>query len=117
MLAKARKQEGKDWRNTGAARRLAPASGSQRAALDYVILRHVRGATGCTDASREYASAGARLSLSVTRTVMVRPQSSAAGVLALLSEPEPLLKQHALKRLDGIVPQFWAEISEYIALM
>ncbi|EPT04013.1 26S proteasome regulatory complex non-ATPase subcomplex Rpn2/Psmd1 subunit [Fomitopsis schrenkii] len=48
---------------------------------------------------------------------MVRPQSSAAGVLALLSEPEPLLKQHALKRLDGIVPQFWAEISEYIALI
>ena len=48
---------------------------------------------------------------------MVRPHSSAAGVLALLSEPEPLLKQHALKRLNGIVPQFWAEISEYIALM
>ncbi|TFY64407.1 hypothetical protein EVJ58_g2635 [Rhodofomes roseus] len=48
---------------------------------------------------------------------MVRPQSSAAGVLALLSEPEPLLKQHALKRLNDIVPQFWAEISEYIALI
>lgn len=48
---------------------------------------------------------------------MVRPQSSAAGVLALLSEPEPLLKQHALKRLDAIIPQFWAEISEYISLM
>ncbi|KAH9937189.1 26S proteasome regulatory complex non-ATPase subcomplex Rpn2/Psmd1 subunit [Fomitopsis serialis] len=48
---------------------------------------------------------------------MVRPQSSAAGVLALLSEPEPLLKQHALLRLNDIVPQFWAEISEYIALI
>lgn len=51
------------------------------------------------------------------RILMVRPQSSAAGVLALLSEPEPLLKQHALKRLDAIIPQFWAEISEYISLM
>lgn len=46
-----------------------------------------------------------------------RPQSSAAGVLALLTEPEPLLKQHALKTLSALVPQFWAEISEHIALM
>ena len=29
---------------------------------------------------------------------MVRMHSSAAGVLALLSEPEPLLREHALKR-------------------
>ncbi|KZT05866.1 26S proteasome regulatory complex non-ATPase subcomplex Rpn2/Psmd1 subunit [Laetiporus sulphureus 93-53] len=46
-----------------------------------------------------------------------RSQSSAAGLLALLSEPEPLLKQHALKRLTALVPQFWAEISEHIALI
>lgn len=46
-----------------------------------------------------------------------RPQSSAAGVLALLSEPEPLIKEHALKTLNAFVPQFWAEISEQIALM
>ncbi|CCL98292.1 uncharacterized protein FIBRA_00286 [Fibroporia radiculosa] len=46
-----------------------------------------------------------------------RPQSSAAGVLALLSEPEPLLKQHALKTLTALVPQFWAEISEHITLI
>jgi 26S proteasome regulatory subunit N2 len=46
-----------------------------------------------------------------------RPQSSAAGVLALLAEQEPLLKQHALKTLISLVPQFWAEISEHIALM
>lgn len=46
-----------------------------------------------------------------------RPQSSAAGVLALLAEKEPLLKQHALKTLISLVPQFWAEISEHIALM
>lgn len=44
-------------------------------------------------------------------------QSSAAGVLALLSEPDPIFKQHALKALIPLVPQFWAEISEYIALM
>jgi hypothetical protein len=51
---------------------------------------------------------------------MVRPQSSAAGVLALLQEPkEPdsIFKQHALKALNPLVPQFWAEISEHIALM
>lgn len=48
---------------------------------------------------------------------MVRPHSSAAGVLALLSEPEPLLKEHALKSLNVLVPQFWAEISEQIELM
>ena len=44
-------------------------------------------------------------------------QSSAAGVLALLFDPEPLLKQYALKSLNSLVPQFWAEISEHIALM
>jgi 26S proteasome regulatory subunit N2 len=48
---------------------------------------------------------------------MVPTQSSAAGVLALLSEPEPIIKQHALKSLVALVPQFWAEISEHIALM
>ncbi|KAF4623012.1 hypothetical protein D9613_001708 [Agrocybe pediades] len=46
---------------------------------------------------------------------MVRPQSSAAGVLALLQEPDPIFKQHALKALNPLVPQFWAEISEHIA--
>ncbi|THH33553.1 hypothetical protein EUX98_g656 [Antrodiella citrinella] len=48
---------------------------------------------------------------------MVRPQSSAAGVLALLSEPEPILKEHALRALNALVPQFWAEISEQIELI
>ncbi|KAH7928528.1 26S proteasome regulatory complex non-ATPase subcomplex Rpn2/Psmd1 subunit [Leucogyrophana mollusca] len=47
--------------------------------------------------------------------MVVRPQSSAAGVLALLSEPDPVFKQHALKALNPLVPQFWAEISEHIA--
>lgn len=49
--------------------------------------------------------------------MVVRSQSSAAGVLALLSEPDPVFKQHALKALIPLVPQFWAEISEHIALM
>ncbi|CAK5280486.1 unnamed protein product, partial [Mycena citricolor] len=47
---------------------------------------------------------------------MVR-QSSAAGVLALLSEPDPVFKQHALDALNPLVPHFWAEISEHIALI
>lgn len=48
---------------------------------------------------------------------MARAQTSAAGVLALLSEPEPLVRQHALKALIPLVAQFWAEISEHIAHM
>lgn len=57
-------------------------------------------------------------SISFTLTFMVVPsQSSAAGVLALLSEPDPVFKQHALKSLNTLVPRFWAEISEHIALM
>ncbi|XP_047130799.1 26S proteasome non-ATPase regulatory subunit 1 isoform X1 [Hydra vulgaris] len=40
--------------------------------------------------------------------------TSAAGVIALLDEPEPDLKYYALKKLDSIVNQFWAEISEVI---
>ncbi|EIW86814.1 26S proteasome regulatory complex non-ATPase subcomplex Rpn2 Psmd1 subunit [Coniophora puteana RWD-64-598 SS2] len=49
--------------------------------------------------------------------MVVRAQSSAAGVIALLSEPDPVFKQHALKALNPLVPQFWAEISEHIALI
>ena len=49
--------------------------------------------------------------------MVVRSQSSAAGVLALLQEPDLLFKQHALTALIPLVPQFWAEISEHIALM
>jgi len=49
--------------------------------------------------------------------MVARSQSSSAGVLALLSEPEAIFKQHALKALNPLVPQFWAEISEHIALM
>ncbi|KAF8331501.1 26S proteasome regulatory complex, non-ATPase subcomplex, Rpn2/Psmd1 subunit [Cantharellus anzutake] len=46
-----------------------------------------------------------------------RTQTSAAGVLALLSEQEPLLQQHALKQLNILVPQFWAEISESVSVI
>ena len=49
--------------------------------------------------------------------MVVRAQSSAAGVLALLSEPDPAFKQHALAALHPLVSQFWAEISEHIAPM
>jgi 26S proteasome regulatory subunit N2 len=46
-----------------------------------------------------------------------RSQTSAAGVIALLYEPETVFKQHALRALSPLVPQFWAEISEHIAIM
>jgi hypothetical protein len=85
---------------------------------DYVILNHV---------TFEVTRRGTRISVGqATRrahsfhypfSMVPRPQSSAAGVLALLVEQEPLVKQHALKALISLVPQFWAEISEHIALM
>ncbi|XP_057301114.1 26S proteasome non-ATPase regulatory subunit 1-like [Hydractinia symbiolongicarpus] len=40
--------------------------------------------------------------------------TSAAGVIALLEETEPELKFYALKKLDNIVGEFWAEISDVI---
>lgn len=40
--------------------------------------------------------------------------TSAAGIIALLDETEPELKYYALKKLDGIVEEFWAEISDVI---
>ncbi|KAF5375084.1 hypothetical protein D9758_000379 [Tetrapyrgos nigripes] len=49
--------------------------------------------------------------------MVARSQSSAAGILALLSEPDPVFKQHALKSLNSLVSRFWAEISEDIALI
>jgi len=40
--------------------------------------------------------------------------TSAAGIIALLDEPEPELKHYALKKLDAVVDEFWAEISDVI---
>jgi 26S proteasome regulatory subunit N2 len=47
----------------------------------------------------------------------VRAHSSAAGALSLLSEPEPVIQEHALRTLVPLVANFWAEISEHIAQM
>ncbi|KNC97437.1 proteasome regulatory particle base subunit RPN2 [Spizellomyces punctatus DAOM BR117] len=41
--------------------------------------------------------------------------TSAAGVISLLDETEDELKVYALKKLDGIVDQFWAEISDAVS--
>lgn len=40
--------------------------------------------------------------------------TSAAGIISLLDEPMPEVKEFALKRLDTIVDEFWPEISESI---
>ncbi|XP_014254277.1 26S proteasome non-ATPase regulatory subunit 1 [Cimex lectularius] len=40
--------------------------------------------------------------------------TSAAGIISLLEEPMPELKQFALKKLNLIVDEFWPEISEAI---
>ncbi|RDB29217.1 26S proteasome non-ATPase regulatory subunit 1 A [Hypsizygus marmoreus] len=69
------------------------------------------------DASAQSGPNEDRFSTLLSSLMVVRSQSSAAGVLALLQEPDPLFKQHALKALNPLVPQFWAEISEHIALI
>ena len=46
---------------------------------------------------------------------MVAPVQSAAGIVALLDEQEPELQSYALKRLDSLVHQFWAEIADAIS--
>jgi hypothetical protein len=40
--------------------------------------------------------------------------TSAAPFLALLEEDDDALKVHALQQLDGLVSQFWYQISNYI---
>ncbi|XP_061431023.1 26S proteasome non-ATPase regulatory subunit 1-like [Lethenteron reissneri] len=40
--------------------------------------------------------------------------TSAAGVISLLDEDEPQLKEFALQKLNTLVDDFWAEISEYV---
>ncbi|EST08654.1 Proteasome/cyclosome repeat [Kalmanozyma brasiliensis GHG001] len=46
---------------------------------------------------------------------MVAPVTSAAGIVALLDEQESELQSYALKRLDSLVHQFWAEIADAIS--
>lgn len=43
--------------------------------------------------------------------------TSAGGVVAMLSEPHPCLKLHALSYLNRLVDQFWPEISTSVPLM
>ena len=43
--------------------------------------------------------------------------SPVAGIISLLEEPMPELKVFALKKLNLIVDEFWAEISEAIEKM
>ncbi|KAF9376591.1 proteasome regulatory particle base subunit, partial [Mortierella sp. AD011] len=41
--------------------------------------------------------------------------TSAAGVIALLDEHDDDLKVYALQKLNGLVDQFWAEISDAVS--
>lgn len=43
--------------------------------------------------------------------------TSAAGLLALLAEPDPALSAAALRGLNACVPSFWFEIAQSIALV
>lgn len=46
---------------------------------------------------------------------MVAPITSAAGVVALLDEPEPELQAYALQKLNVLVDSFWAEIADSVS--
>lgn len=46
---------------------------------------------------------------------MVVPITSAAGVVALLDEPEPELQSYALQKLNVLVDSFWAEIADSVS--
>lgn len=43
--------------------------------------------------------------------------TSAAGIISLLDEEEPQLKEFALHKLNAVVNDFWAEISESVDKM
>ncbi|KAJ6420792.1 hypothetical protein OIU84_028206 [Salix udensis] len=43
--------------------------------------------------------------------------SSAGGLLAMLNESHPLLKQHALYNLNNLVDRFWPEISTSVPII
>ena len=43
--------------------------------------------------------------------------SSASGVLALLDEPDEVLRVHALKQLDHLVDLYWSEVASAIEKM
>uniref|UniRef100_M4CMX2 26S proteasome non-ATPase regulatory subunit 1 homolog n=1 Tax=Brassica campestris TaxID=3711 RepID=M4CMX2_BRACM len=43
--------------------------------------------------------------------------SSAGGLLAMLNEPQPTLKHHALSRLNNLVDRFWPEISTSVPII
>ncbi|UZJ51462.1 hypothetical protein CBS101457_000782 [Exobasidium rhododendri] len=46
---------------------------------------------------------------------MVAAITSAAGVVALLDEPEPELQSYALHKLNTLVDSFWAEIADSVS--
>ncbi|KAL0863801.1 hypothetical protein Bca101_042919 [Brassica carinata] len=43
--------------------------------------------------------------------------SSAGGLLAMLNEPQPTLKHHALSHLNNLVDRFWPEISTSVPII
>jgi 26S proteasome regulatory subunit N2 len=40
-----------------------------------------------------------------------------AGLIALLDDPDYKLQEYALKKLNDVIDEFWAEISDAIAKM
>ena len=47
-------------------------------------------------------------------TAMAAPVrlTSSVGLISMLEDEDPLIKAHALSKLNGVVADFWAEISE-----
>ncbi|CAJ0831048.1 11784_t:CDS:2, partial [Entrophospora sp. SA101] len=57
------------------------------------------------------------LNPSIVDTTIMVGLTSAGGIISLLDESEEQLKIYALQRLNSVVDQFWAEISEAISKM
>ena len=57
------------------------------------------------------------MSTAVALPAQLPAVSSAQSVLALLDEPVDRIRTFALKQLDVLVDQHWAEISEFLPQM
>lgn len=43
--------------------------------------------------------------------------NSSSGILALLDDEQDEMKEYALKKINELIPVFWAEIATYIPKM
>jgi hypothetical protein len=66
---------------------------------------------------RTFSAAAAAYGTAEVAMAAVATVSSASGLLAMLQEPAPELKLHALASLNSVVHLFWPEISTSVPTM